>query len=104
MNIHGSLVTEAQRFATVYDVDVNFPVHRARRPPRHYDEKTEKRTVNVDLSRTASCWSLLYSTGYGCLSTRGSNGSRKFIRWHMGVRRKIVEASITSTILSYQQL
>ena len=45
-----SLVTEAQRFATAHDVDANFPVHRARRPPRQHDEKTEKKTVNVVLS------------------------------------------------------
>ena len=34
------LVTEAQRFATVHDVDANFLVHRARGPPRQHDEKT----------------------------------------------------------------
>ena len=52
MNIHGSLVTEAQQFAAAYDVDVNSLVHRARRPPRQHDEKTDKRTVNVVLSST----------------------------------------------------
>src|SRR5688572_4404509 len=54
MNIHWqNLVTEAQRFATVHDVDANFLAHRARRPPpMQHDEKTQKKTVNVVLSGT----------------------------------------------------
>lgn len=47
-----SLVTEAQRFAAAHDVQSNFPVHRARRPPRKHDEKTHSNNLTAELSGT----------------------------------------------------
>ena len=63
------IVTQLQRFAMTHDVYANFSVHRARRPLRQHDQKTEKGIVKCG-AHTCSTdhyriyWCLLYNTGH----------------------------------------